>query len=160
VLHPEGVFNREQQRHREEVEALRSDLRWMVDTATDEQLLAWVDDAGRHIAEMKDTHPDWIRRYADQLTRLQMRLDTALNDQEWDIKISKVGPDVQVVGTIPREQVPALLYRLAARYADAELGSSIEASLRFEVEEYLRQRNEAQEQLIRLNDASPAHLED
>lgn len=156
IVHPEDLYESEQARHRKEMKLLRGDLHWMLDTATDEQLLAWAEDAGRHVVEMEDTDPSWVNRYADQLTHMglrlrdmQSRLDQAVNDQDWDIKISGIGDCVQVVGNIPREQVPALLYRMAAMYGE-EQEISTEESLRKEAERFRKERNEAREMLAGL----------
>lgn len=157
IVHPEDLYKSEQERHSKEMKLLRGDLHWMLDTATDGQLLAWAEDAGRHVVEMEDTDPDWAHRYADQLTHMALRLhdarsqlDQAMSDQAWDIKISGIEDRVQVIGELPIEQVPALLYRLAMQYAKEEIGTSVEQSLRFEAEKFLKERNEARDKLATL----------
>lgn len=145
-------------RHRAEVRALQGDLRWMVDNASDEQLLVWAKDAGKHFAEMEDAEPDWQARYTAHLMDLTMRLHNAqdmlvlaLNDQEWDVKISGTGDQVKVTGKAPTEQIPALMYRLAARYAEQH-ETTVEESLRLEVELFRRERDEAREETRRLKE--------
>jgi hypothetical protein len=157
VIHPGDVEDWHESKQAAEIKRLRGDLRWMKDHASDEQLLAWADDAGKHIAEMEDTDPDWIRRYADQLTSLTFRLDQALNDQDWDIKISGMDREVRVVGTIPRERVPGLLYRMAVSYGE-DSGTSLERSLRWEVDRFRLERNEARDRLERIAQAHTKSL--
>ncbi|MFE0472573.1 hypothetical protein ACFW2V_13260 [Streptomyces sp. NPDC058947] len=157
VIHPEDVHERDKREQADEIRRLRGYLRWMMDHASDEQLLAWADDAGKHIAEMEDTDPDWVRRYADQLTSLSMRLDQAVNDQDWDIKISGMDREVRVVGSIPRERVPGLLYRLAVSYGE-DSGTPLERSLRWEVDRFRLERNEARDRLERIAQAHTKSL--
>lgn len=148
----------EQRRHYEmALDRLRGDLRFVIDNATDEQLVHWARESAREFPEHEEKEPDWERRHADHLANILVRMqqredmvEKALNDQDWDIKIFAKDGTVSAVGSIDREQVPALMYRLAERYAGEELGTSIEQSLRFEVTKYLNERNEAREELARL----------
>lgn len=158
ITHPKAVHEWELRWRDEKLKALESDLWWMRKNASDAQLLAWAECAGERLSKLEDTDPDWERRYANQLTSLgfrleeaRSRLDQAVNDQEWDIKISKIEDRVQVVGKLPIEQVPALLYRLAALYG-GEQGISVEESLCGEVERFRKERNEARQELAKLQE--------
>jgi hypothetical protein len=71
---------------------------------------------------------------------------------DWDILISGKGSKVEVTGKLLREEVPAILYRLAAQYAE-EHGTSVEESLRGQAERFLRERNEARARLARIAEA-------
>lgn len=153
----------QKQVHAEKVKRLRDDLSFMVKNATDEQLVHWARQSATEVAKLEGTDPDWERIHAENLTNLAGRLliqdqmlKGMLDGQEWEMKIYRAdreNADVRVIGDIEREQVPALLYRLAARYAEEELGSTVEVSLRFEVEKYLQERNEARDELARQGEA-------
>ncbi|MFE9833998.1 hypothetical protein ACFYP4_02445 [Streptomyces sp. NPDC005551] len=58
-----------EEKHRAEVNELRGQIRWMLDTATDKQLVAWAADAGRRFSEMPDVDvdPDWEGRAKDAM---------------------------------------------------------------------------------------------
>ncbi|MFI0265607.1 hypothetical protein [Streptomyces luteogriseus] len=156
----ERLLEEQRKHYGKALERLRGDLRFMIDNATDEQLVHWARESAKKFAEHEEKEPDWERRHADHLANILVRMqqredmvEKALNDQDWDIKIFAKDGTVNAVGTIDREQVPALMYRLAERYAGEELGTSIEQSLRFEVTKYLDERNEARDRLARIAEA-------
>lgn len=155
----ERELEAQQEHHSGELRRLRQDLAFMVSHATDEQLVRWVRESASHVAAPENAKPDWEQIHGGLLVQMMSRLEearkaaeAAVEAQEWDIKIFRKDEKVEVIGQLDREQVPALLYRLAARYAEDELGSTVEGSLRFEVEKYLDERNELRGRLSALTE--------
>lgn len=155
----EQQLREERKRHAEQLCEANARMQFLLGSASDEQILAWAKETLTHISDADaggEGDPDWrhvvvelILKAQDRATRAEKAALAAIADQEWDLKIYKDGPEVLVLGQLDPEQVPAILYRLAGAYGE-DVGSTVEQSLRFEVERYLIERDEALAELAAL----------
>jgi hypothetical protein len=70
----QAALEAELERARAEVKELRGEISWLLSIASDEQIIAWAADAGKHLSEMPDKEPDWEGRATRLMTQAYVEI--------------------------------------------------------------------------------------